>query len=104
MRAVRCQKDRKKPSKPSIYHSLRKNGHSKLTQTQLKLNSTPNSVISLSLALKTHSFWVFQHVFCLFVNALMNLNAFEFGNVLLVKSMETVFSVAYCIYSIKRRT
>ena len=36
--------------------------------------------IGKAVAIKTNSFWVLQHVFC-FVNALMNLIAFEFGNV-----------------------
>ena len=41
-----------------------------------------------AVAVKTNSFWVFLHVLY-FVNASMNLIVFEFGHVLLVKSMET---------------
>ena len=40
------------------------------------------------VAVKTNSFWVLLHFLCS-VNALMNLVAFEFVNVLLVKSTET---------------
>ena len=47
-----------------------------------------------AVAVKTNSFWVLQHVLC-FVNALMNLIAFEFGNVLLVKSTETGLNVFF---------
>ena len=48
-----------------------------------------------AVAVKTNRFWVLLHVLFL-VNALMNLIAFEFGDVFLVKSTKTglnVFSV-----------
>ena len=43
---------------------------------------------------KTYSFWVFLYVLC-FVNASMNLIAFEFGDVLLVQSMESGLNVFF---------
>ena len=46
------------------------------------------------VALKTNSFWVLLHVLY-FVNALMNLIAFEFGDALLVKSKETGLNVFF---------
>ena len=49
-----------------------------------------------AVAVKTNSFSVLQHVLC-FVNALMNLIAFEFGNVLLVKSTETGLNVFFSV-------
>ena len=44
--------------------------------------------------LKANSFWVLLHVLC-FVNALMNLIGFEFGDVLLVKSTESGLNVYF---------
>ena len=47
-----------------------------------------------AVAFKTNSFWVLLHILC-FVNALMNLIAFEFSDVLLVKSTETSLNVFF---------
>ena len=44
-----------------------------------------------AVAVKTNSFWVLLYVLY-FVNALMNLIAFEFSDALLVKSTETDLS------------
>ena len=47
-----------------------------------------------AVAFKTNSFWVLLHILC-FVHALMNLIAFEFSDVLLVKSTETSLNVFF---------
>ena len=49
-----------------------------------------------AVAVKTNSFWVLLHVLSL-VNALINLIAFEFGDVLLVKSTESGLNVFFSV-------
>ena len=46
-----------------------------------------------AVAVKTNPFWVLKHVLSLAKNALMNLIAFEFGDVLPVKSTKTGLNV-----------
>ena len=49
-----------------------------------------------AVAIKTNPFRVLLHVLS-FVNALMNVIAFEFGDVLLVKSTETGLNVIFLV-------
>ena len=75
---------------PKLYQPIDNNNYyyRKLLPLLVKIRQ-----IDKAIAIKTNSFWVLQHILC-FVYALMNLVAFESGNVLLVKSTEagqTVF-------------
>ena len=69
---------------PKLFRSTNNNYYIlKLSPFLIKIRQ-----IDKVVAIKSNSFWVLRHVLC-FVNALMKIIAFEFGNVLLVKSKET---------------
>ena len=76
---------------PKLYRLTNNDYNIKLLPLSVKIRQ-----IDKGVSIKTNSFWILQHVLC-FINAWMKLIAFEFGNVLLVKSMATALTVSFFV-------
>ena len=76
---------------PKLYRLTNNDYNIKLLPLSVKIRQ-----IDKGVSIKTNSFWILQHVLC-FINAWMKLIAFEFGNVLLVKSTATALTVSFFV-------